>query len=250
MHPFAKLCLLAFMSTATCLYELNAVESNVKALPDTLQASNSLASPAHNTAVAPSGHRTSNAVAPYQGSGAVVTYRPHELVQMNTKIPGKMRGLKTAGSADRKKRYTAILQKSQNTWNNDDDNAYIAFWNTLTKDKRQLVKSNAKNFHKGTAYLAFINKLPLKGEAILVSKGTLQSRRADAEAAALPAIDSGGGHKGPGATQNNSAQMPPSAVAEQKELCEKWKITPNKAERLKEALKKDPKLFQDLRKCH
>jgi hypothetical protein len=237
MHPFAKLCLLALMSTATCLYGREAVESNVNAFPDTPHASKTVASPAHNTTIAPTAeYQTSNTVAPYQGSGAVVPYRPHQPVQVNTKIPGKMRGLKTAVSADRKKRYTAILQKSQNTWNNGDDNAYIAFWNTLTKDKRQLVKSNAKNFHKGTAYLAFINKLPLKGEAMLVSKSALQPNRATAGAAALPAIDSGGGHKGPG--------------AEQTALCEAWKSEPNKAEKIKEIRETDPAKFQALKKCH
>jgi hypothetical protein len=70
----------------------------------------------------------------------------HTPVQVNTKIPGFKRGLKAAVSSSRTQRYKRILSQSQNTWNTSDDNAYIAFWNTLTKDNS--LNPTPKNFIK------------------------------------------------------------------------------------------------------
>lgn len=226
MHRFATLCLLTLISTSTCLYGREAVESpqDVNAPPPAPHASKAVASPAHNTAVAPAGQHTSNAVVPYQGSGAVVPYRQHQQVTVIIKLPKKAKTLKRRISSQSAKNALDVIRRAQTAWNLGGKNEFIVFWNTkckvLTKknkagwtsDKRKLVKAHATEFHKNTEYERFVSTLPLKGEAMLVSKNALQPRRAAGGAAALAAIDPGvsGGHKGPGAGGNMQPEAPHS----------------------------------------
>ena len=231
MHRFTPLYLLVFIFSNAHLHGREAIEAPTPIGQPTHHASKAV-EPA-----SPTPHRSTPA-------GTVSIYKPHQQIVVNTKIPGKMRGLKTAVSGDRKQRYVTILTKSQTIWNHGDDRAYVQFWNTLTTDKKKLVKSHAKNFQKGTPYLAFINKLPLKGEAMLVRKDAIQSDHRQTAAiagASTHPIDSG---------QHGSNSSNNFAISAQSALCQEWALETNKAERIKEIRRADPAKFQALKQCH
>lgn len=176
--------------------------------------------------------------APLWGQGA------HVPVQINTSVPGLKRKLKTFMSKKRKVRYQDILRRSQETWNTGDDEAYFAFWRSLSRDKQQLVRAHARNFYPRTDYLRFINQLSAQSKP--TSRPKPNRRRHPPQKPDL--ISAATRNATPQEIQHYSQQLKNA-----KNVCEAYTNIPPEFRNsvLKDIVKKNRPLFQSIKtRCH